>query len=187
MREWSAFKRAQPAGASSSASTSSRTRTTQAAEREDILNVGGFSDQVFDVVAEFAAGTPERRPLGRRDRVRQRVRTRLTVGSQAGMHARDYMPVYRFESGTLAQLLSPSASHERPGVATGERRQRTRDRTSRRRRMPCGSTWSKPLGSTPDARATSKLGRRRSSGSSRVQRLSGGTKWIVQHWAMGQP
>jgi 60 kDa SS-A/Ro ribonucleoprotein len=30
--------------------------TTQAAEREDILNVGGFSDQVFEVVAEFAAG-----------------------------------------------------------------------------------------------------------------------------------
>lgn len=31
-------------------------RTTQAVEREDILNVGGFSDQVFDVVAEFASG-----------------------------------------------------------------------------------------------------------------------------------
>jgi 60 kDa SS-A/Ro ribonucleoprotein len=30
--------------------------TTQATEREDILNVGGFSDRVFDVVAEFAAG-----------------------------------------------------------------------------------------------------------------------------------
>ena len=30
--------------------------TTQAAEREDILNVGGFSDQVFDVIAEFATG-----------------------------------------------------------------------------------------------------------------------------------
>ncbi|MCK6481180.1 MAG: RNA-binding protein [Gemmatimonadaceae bacterium] len=30
--------------------------TTQAAEREDILNVGGFSDAVFEVVAEFAAG-----------------------------------------------------------------------------------------------------------------------------------
>ena len=29
--------------------------TTQAVEREDILNVGGFSDQVFDVIAEFAA------------------------------------------------------------------------------------------------------------------------------------
>jgi 60 kDa SS-A/Ro ribonucleoprotein len=30
--------------------------TTQAVEREDILNVGGFSDQVFDVVSEFASG-----------------------------------------------------------------------------------------------------------------------------------
>jgi len=31
-------------------------RTTQAAERDDILNVGGFSDQVFETIAEFAAG-----------------------------------------------------------------------------------------------------------------------------------
>jgi 60 kDa SS-A/Ro ribonucleoprotein len=30
--------------------------TTQGIEREDILNVGGFSDHVFDVVAEFSAG-----------------------------------------------------------------------------------------------------------------------------------
>ncbi|MDQ7774676.1 MAG: RNA-binding protein [Paracoccus aminovorans] len=30
--------------------------TTQAAEREDVLNVGGFSDQVFDQIADFAAG-----------------------------------------------------------------------------------------------------------------------------------
>jgi 60 kDa SS-A/Ro ribonucleoprotein len=30
--------------------------TVQAQEREDILNIGGFSDQVFDVIAEFAAG-----------------------------------------------------------------------------------------------------------------------------------
>lgn len=30
--------------------------TTQAHEREDILNVGGFSDAVFDVIANFAAG-----------------------------------------------------------------------------------------------------------------------------------
>lgn len=30
--------------------------TTQATEREDILNVGGFSDHVFEVVSEFAAG-----------------------------------------------------------------------------------------------------------------------------------
>lgn len=32
-------------------------RTTQALEREDVLNVGGFSDDVFDVVERFAAGT----------------------------------------------------------------------------------------------------------------------------------
>jgi 60 kDa SS-A/Ro ribonucleoprotein len=31
---------------------------TQAYEREDILNVGGFSDQVFDVVSAFAGGRP---------------------------------------------------------------------------------------------------------------------------------
>ena len=55
MAEWSIFKQRNP-----------RARlvcidmqpygTSQAAEREDILNVGGFSDQVFDVIAEFAAG-----------------------------------------------------------------------------------------------------------------------------------
>jgi 60 kDa SS-A/Ro ribonucleoprotein len=31
--------------------------TTQAPDRADILNVGGFSDAVFDVLAQFAAGT----------------------------------------------------------------------------------------------------------------------------------
>ena len=31
--------------------------TTQAQERPDVLNVGGFSDAVFDVIGEFAAGT----------------------------------------------------------------------------------------------------------------------------------
>lgn len=30
--------------------------TTQAAEREDILNIGGFSDAVFDIIARFARG-----------------------------------------------------------------------------------------------------------------------------------
>ncbi|HWQ36049.1 MAG TPA: TROVE domain-containing protein [Blastocatellia bacterium] len=30
--------------------------TTQVQEREDILNIGGFSDQVFDVIADFATG-----------------------------------------------------------------------------------------------------------------------------------
>jgi 60 kDa SS-A/Ro ribonucleoprotein len=31
--------------------------STQASEREDVLNIGGFSDHVFDVIAEFAKGT----------------------------------------------------------------------------------------------------------------------------------
>ena len=30
--------------------------TVQAKERPDILNIGGFSDQVFDVISEFARG-----------------------------------------------------------------------------------------------------------------------------------
>jgi 60 kDa SS-A/Ro ribonucleoprotein len=30
--------------------------TTQATERADILNVAGFSDQVFNLIAEFAGG-----------------------------------------------------------------------------------------------------------------------------------
>src|SRR5581483_3623504 len=34
-------------------------QTTQAAERADILNVGGFSDQVFEVISAFAAGQLE--------------------------------------------------------------------------------------------------------------------------------
>ncbi len=33
--------------------------TTQAAEREDILNIGGFSDQVFQVISVFASGQLE--------------------------------------------------------------------------------------------------------------------------------
>lgn len=31
-------------------------RTTQAQQREDILNIGGFSDQVFEVISAFASG-----------------------------------------------------------------------------------------------------------------------------------
>jgi 60 kDa SS-A/Ro ribonucleoprotein len=34
-------------------------QTTQAAERADILNIGGFSDQVFEVISAFAAGQLE--------------------------------------------------------------------------------------------------------------------------------
>jgi 60 kDa SS-A/Ro ribonucleoprotein len=32
-------------------------RTTQALERPDVLNIGGFSDEVFEVLARFAQGT----------------------------------------------------------------------------------------------------------------------------------
>jgi 60 kDa SS-A/Ro ribonucleoprotein len=34
-------------------------QTTQATERADILNIGGFSDQVFDVIRAFASGELE--------------------------------------------------------------------------------------------------------------------------------
>jgi 60 kDa SS-A/Ro ribonucleoprotein len=34
-------------------------QTTQATERADILNIGGFSDQVFEVISAFAAGQLE--------------------------------------------------------------------------------------------------------------------------------
>jgi len=34
-------------------------QTTQAAERAEILNIGGFSDQVFEVISAFASGQLE--------------------------------------------------------------------------------------------------------------------------------
>jgi 60 kDa SS-A/Ro ribonucleoprotein len=34
--------------------------TTQAPDRSDILNVGGFSDSVFDVLAAFFTADPTR-------------------------------------------------------------------------------------------------------------------------------
>jgi 60 kDa SS-A/Ro ribonucleoprotein len=55
MQEWSAFKRRNP-GARLVCVDVQPYGTVQAAEASDILNVGGFSDQVFDVVADFAAG-----------------------------------------------------------------------------------------------------------------------------------
>jgi 60 kDa SS-A/Ro ribonucleoprotein len=55
LREWNAF-RARNRQARLVLIDLQPGATTQATEREDILNVGGFSDQVFDVVADFAAG-----------------------------------------------------------------------------------------------------------------------------------
>ena len=56
LKEWEAFKRRSP-GAKLVCIDLQPYGTTQAAEREDVLNVGGFSDAVFDLLAEFAAGT----------------------------------------------------------------------------------------------------------------------------------
>src|ERR1700754_664055 len=55
MREWNVFKHRNPAARLACIDVQPY-RTVQASEREDILNVGGFSDQVFDVLAEFARG-----------------------------------------------------------------------------------------------------------------------------------
>ena len=55
MREWNVFKQRNPAARLACIDVQPY-RTVQAREREDILNVGGFSDQVFDVIAEFASG-----------------------------------------------------------------------------------------------------------------------------------
>jgi 60 kDa SS-A/Ro ribonucleoprotein len=56
MGEWAAYKARNP-NAKLVCIDLTPNATTQAAERADVLNVGGFSDRVFDVVAEFAAGT----------------------------------------------------------------------------------------------------------------------------------
>lgn len=55
MREWNAFKQRNP-NARLACIDVQPYRTVQAVEREDILNVGGFSDQVFGVISEFARG-----------------------------------------------------------------------------------------------------------------------------------
>jgi 60 kDa SS-A/Ro ribonucleoprotein len=55
MREWAAFKRRNPRARMVCIDVQPY-GTVQAAEQEDVLNVGGFSDQVFELVADFAAG-----------------------------------------------------------------------------------------------------------------------------------
>lgn len=52
MQEWNKFKARNP-NAKMVCIDVTPNRTTQAHDREDILNVGGFSDQVFDVIARF--------------------------------------------------------------------------------------------------------------------------------------
>jgi 60 kDa SS-A/Ro ribonucleoprotein len=56
MDEWTIYKRRNPR-AKLVCIDIQPYATSQAIEREDILNIGGFSDRVFDVIAEFASGT----------------------------------------------------------------------------------------------------------------------------------
>ena len=56
MNQWSVFKARNPK-AKLVCIDLQPYATTQAIEREDILNIGGFSDHVFEVVAQFAKGT----------------------------------------------------------------------------------------------------------------------------------
>src|SRR6201991_593420 len=55
MREWNVFKHRNPAARLACIDVPPY-RPVPASEREDILHGGGFSDQVFDVLAEFARG-----------------------------------------------------------------------------------------------------------------------------------
>jgi 60 kDa SS-A/Ro ribonucleoprotein len=55
MQEWSVFKKRNPQARLVCLDLQPY-GTTQAAERDDILNVGGFGDEVFQVIARFAAG-----------------------------------------------------------------------------------------------------------------------------------
>jgi 60 kDa SS-A/Ro ribonucleoprotein len=54
LREWHAFKVRNPAARLVCLDIQPYT-TTQAYDRADVLNIGGFSDQVFQVIADFAA------------------------------------------------------------------------------------------------------------------------------------
>jgi 60 kDa SS-A/Ro ribonucleoprotein len=58
MAEWARFRQRNPQARLVCLDIQPYT-TTQAAEREDILNVGGFSDQVFELISAFAAGELE--------------------------------------------------------------------------------------------------------------------------------
>jgi 60 kDa SS-A/Ro ribonucleoprotein len=57
--EWNLFRRRNP-GARLALIDIQPSSTTQAVERDDVLNIGGFSDHVFNLLADFAAGRMER-------------------------------------------------------------------------------------------------------------------------------
>jgi 60 kDa SS-A/Ro ribonucleoprotein len=55
MREWTAWKKRNPSSRLVCIDLQPYGHT-QASEREDVLNVGGFSDQVFEIIKLFASG-----------------------------------------------------------------------------------------------------------------------------------
>lgn len=55
LREWNVFRKRNPRARLVCIDVQPYS-TTQAADREDVLNIGGFSDRIFEVVSEFAAG-----------------------------------------------------------------------------------------------------------------------------------
>ena len=57
MAEWSAFQAPEPQGADAMCIDLQPNGTSQAPDGGDVLNVGGFSDQVFEVLSSFAKGT----------------------------------------------------------------------------------------------------------------------------------
>ena len=58
LAEWSKFRQGNPKARLVCLDIQPN-QTTQAAERADILNIGGFSDQVFEVISAFASGQLE--------------------------------------------------------------------------------------------------------------------------------
>jgi 60 kDa SS-A/Ro ribonucleoprotein len=58
LAEWSEFRRRNPKARLVCLDVQPN-QTTQAAERADILNIGGFSDQVFETISAFASGQLE--------------------------------------------------------------------------------------------------------------------------------
>jgi 60 kDa SS-A/Ro ribonucleoprotein len=58
LAEWSEFRQRNP-NARLVCLDVQPNQTTQAAERAEILNIGGFSDQVFEVISAFASGQLE--------------------------------------------------------------------------------------------------------------------------------
>ena len=58
MAEWAAFRQRNPTARLVCLDIQPN-QTTQASEREDIFNIGGFSDSVFEIIAAFASGQLE--------------------------------------------------------------------------------------------------------------------------------